>query len=302
MKNRILLMSLVVAIVAIAGCSGTIIPGLRLSPREEQKQAADAADALAGRLAITGARPGSKAAKTLARMTRPSAVYVGAPANPLDMTEVAEIEAGQWRHKDDQVKAAQLRDDLRTRAMKIVNERLASLSQTIADKKAKLSAVLDRFAAVAQISTMADDLAVAIPDPRPPEVSAETQAVADIMTKAAEKIAAAADKAATARPTAGDVVDRTLDAAENTAGKVAETVDRVSNIWQTYAPEIISALGVFGLGAGGYAVKKRRDAGKAKTEAEGAKGEAKAAQAAAAVQAEVAAALAKLKADSDKPA
>ena len=276
---------LIAVVLLFAGCSGMMIPGLRLSPGETQKQTADAADSLAGQLAVTGARPGSAAAKTLAKMTRPSAVYVGAPKNPLDMSAVADIEIGQWRHKEDQVKTALLRDDLRTRAMKIVNERLAAISRSLVDKTVKIDTFFDRFSAVAQVATMANDLATAIPDPRPPEVSAEAQAVADMMTEAAEAISEAASQVAAARPTVGDVVDKTLDATEDTVAKAADAVTRVSSIWQTYAPEIISALGVFGLGAGGYAVKKRRDAGKAKGEADVAKADA-------ATQAKVAAAIA----------
>jgi hypothetical protein len=249
------------AVLGLVGCVDSIVPGLRFAATEEQKQAAEAADDLAGRLSTTGTRPGSAAALALAKMTRPGTIYAGPPKEPIDLESLATIEAGQWRHKDDQVQAAQLRDDLRTRTLAIVTEQLAELTEVVSDKAAKVGAVFDRMAAIATVATMAEDLADSIPDPRSPDEtrSPEAERIAQAAAKAAETITAAANQAATARPTAGEVVDKTVDQVDKTIGKVVETGDKALAIYQKYAPEIISILGAAGLGVGGYAFKKRRD-------------------------------------------
>jgi len=259
---QILAIGCIVAIIAavLSGCAGSIVPGLRLAPDESQKQSADAADCLAGRLAATGARPGSPAALALAKMTRPAAAYAGRPKTPIDLEPLAAVEAGQWRHKDDMVRAAGLRDDLRARAMDIAVGRMADLASILAEKNASTAAILDRFAAIATVSQMADDLAGVIPDPSSPDEtrSPEAERIAAAAAKAAETISAAASAAAVKRPDAATVIDKTLDAAEATAGKIVETKDRLVDLVAEYAPEAAGLLALFGVG--GYAVKKRRDA------------------------------------------
>jgi len=272
MKSLKLQMLILVAIVLmVAGCSGTIIPGLRFAPDETQKQAADGADNLAGRLAVTGARPGSAAAVALARMTRPAAVFAGPPKTPLDLEDLANIEIDQWRHKDDQVRAALLRDDLRKRAMQITTTRLGELGKVLDDQKAPLLAVLDRFAAVATVAEMADDLADVIPDPRSPDDtrSPEEAKRAAETAEALKELSAAANKIAASRVDAGTMIDKTLDAVETTAAKAVETKNRLLGLAEDYAPEIAGVLGLFGIG--GYAIKKRAGEKKAKAEIEAVK-------------------------------
>jgi len=260
-----------IAIVLTPGCDMQMA-GLRLAPSETQKQAADAADALAGRLAVTGARPGSAATKALAKMTRPAAVYAGAPAEPLGLETLADIETGVWKRKDDAIAAARLRDDLRRRAMKIVTTRLADFSDVLADSKIGAAAILDRFAAVATVATMADELAEVVPDPAPVTQSPEAKAIADAAAAAAERISKAANAAAaSAKPDLGTVVDKGLDSVEKTLDKAVEVKDRAVGFVDKYGTELVSVLGLFGLGAGGYAVKKRRDEKNAKVQRDEAK-------------------------------
>jgi len=260
--------------------------GLRLAPNETQKQAADAADALAGRLAVTGARPGSAATKALAKMTRPAAVYAGPPSEPLELEVLADAEANVWKRKDAAIAAARLRDDLRRRAMEIVTTRLADFSDVLADSKIGATAILDRFAAVATVAQMADELAEVVPDPAPVTQSPEAKAIADAAAAAAEQISKAANAAAaSAKPDLGTVVDKGLDSVEKTLDKAVEVKDRAVGFLDKYGTEIVSVLGLFGLGAGGYAVKKRRDEKNAKVQRDEAKSEA-------AVQTKVAAAIA----------
>jgi len=274
-----------IAIVLTPGCDMQMA-GLRLAPNETQKQAADAADALAGRLAVTGARPGSAATKALAKMTRPATVYAGPPAEPLELEVLADAEANVWKRKDDAITAARLRDDLRRRAMEIVTTRLADFSDVLADSKIGATAILDRFAAVATVATMADELAEVVPDPAPVTQSPEAKAIADAAAAAAEQISKAANAAAaSAKPDLGTVVDKGLDSVEKTLDKAVEVKDRAVGFMDKYGTEIVSVLGLFGLGAGGYAVKKRRDEKNAKVQRDEAKSEA-------AVQTKVAAAIA----------
>jgi len=260
---------LLVAVVLAAGCDMQMA-GLRLAPSETQKQAADAADALAGRLAVTGARPGSVVTKALAKMTRPAAVYAGPPAEPLELETLADAEADVWKLKDDTIAAARLRDDLRRRAMEIVTTRLGEFSDVLADSKVGATAILDRFAAVATVATMADELAEVVPDPTPITQSPEAKAIAEAAAAAAERISKAANAAAaSAKPDLGTVVDKGLDSIEKTAGKIAETKDRVVGLVEEYLPEALGVLGV--LGVGGYAAKKRRDEKNAKAQRDEAK-------------------------------
>jgi len=260
---------LLVAVVLAAGCDMQMA-GLRLAPSETQKQAADAADALAGRLAVTGARPGSVVTKALAKMTRPAAVYAGPPAEPLELETLADAEADVWKRKDDTIAAARLRDDLRRRAMEIVTTRLGEFSDVLADSKVGATAILDRFAAVATVATMADELAEVVPDPTPITQSPEAKAIAEAAAAAAERISKAANAAAaSAKPDLGTVVDKGLDSIEKTAGKIAETKDRVVGLVEEYLPEALGVLGV--LGVGGYAAKKRRDEKNAKAQRDEAK-------------------------------
>ena len=275
---------LLAAIVLLAGCDMQMA-GLRLAPDETQKQAADAADALAGRLAVTGARPGAAATKALAKMTRPAAVYAGAPSTPLELEALADIEANVWKRKDDAIAAARLRDSLRRRAMEIVTTRLADFSDVLADSKIGAAAILDRFAAVATVAQMADELADAVPDPAPVNLSPEAKAIADATIAAVERISKAANAAAaSAKPDLGTVVDKGLDSVEKTLDKAVAVKDRAIGFVDQYGTELVSILGLFGLGAGGYAVKKKRDAGKAQAERDEVKTEAT-------IQAQVAAAI-----------
>ena len=273
-----------IAVVLTPGCD-LQMAGLRLAPDETQKQAADAADALAGRLAVTGARPGAAATKALAKMTRPAAVYAGAPSTPLELEALADIEANVWKRKDDAIAAARLRDDLRRRAMKIVTTRLAEFSDVLADSKIGAAAILDRFAAVATVAQMADELAETVPDPAPVTLSPEAKAIADATIAAVERISKAANAAAaSAKPDLGTVVDKGLDSVEKTLDKAVAVKDRAIGFVDQYGTELVSILGLFGLGAGGYAVKKKRDAGKAQAERDEVKTEAT-------IQAQVAAAI-----------
>ena len=273
-----------IAVVLTPGCD-LQMAGLRLAPDETQKQAADAADALAGRLAVTGARPGAAATKALAKMTRPGAVYAGAPSTPLELESLADIEAGIWKRKDDAIAAARLRDDLRRRAMEIVTTRLAGFSDVLANSKIGATAILDRFAAVATVAQMANQLAEVVPDPAPVNLSPEAKAIADAATAAADRISKAANAAAaSAKPDLGTVVDKGLDSVEKTLDKAVAVKDRAIGFVDQYGTELVSILGLFGLGAGGYAVKKKRDAGKAQAERDEVKTEAT-------IQAQVAAAI-----------
>ena len=284
MVRAIVGLSLLAAIVLLAGCDMQMA-GLRLAPDETQKQAADAADALAGRLAVTGARPGSAATKALAKMTRPATVYAGAPSTPLELEALADIEANVWKRKDDAITAARLRDDLRGRAMKIVTTRLADFSDVLADSKIGATAILDRFAAVATVAQMADELAEVVPDPAPVNLSPEAKAIADAATAAVDRISKAANAAAAnAKPDLGTVVDKGLDSVEKTLDKAVAVKDRAVGFVDQYGTELVSVLSLFGLGAGGYAVKKKRDAGKAQAERDEVKTEAT-------IQAQVAAAI-----------
>ena len=277
-------MLLPIAVILTPGCDMQMA-GLRLAPDETQKQAADAADSLAGRLAVTGARPGSAATKALAKMTRPATVYAGAPSEPLELDALADMEAGIWKRKDDAIAAARLRDDLRRRAMEIVTTRLAGFSDVLADSKIGATAILDRFAAVATVAQMADELAEVVPDPSPVSLSPEAKAIADAAAAAAERISKAANAAAAnAKPDLGTVVDKGLDSVEKTLDKAVEVKDRAIGFMDKYGTEVVSVLGLFGLGAGGYAVKKKRDAGKAQAERDETKIEAT-------IQAQVAAAI-----------
>jgi hypothetical protein len=252
----------------MCGCSDMIIAGLRFAPNEEQKQTAQAADSLAGSLVATGARPGSPAAVALAKMTRPAAVYAGPPKVSIDTSPLAIVEAGQWRYKDDQIAAEKLRGDLRAKTVAIVSERLAGLVEAIGESTAKASAFFDRIAAIAEVAEMGDSLAGSIPDPQSPDEtrSPEIDRLAKVLSKAAETIAAAANKQATARPDAGTTADKLLDAADKTIGKTTEVVQRGVGIFEKHSTEIMSLLSVFGLGAGGYAIKKRKDANRATKE------------------------------------
>jgi len=260
---------LLAAAILAAGCDMQMA-GLRLAPSETQKQAADAADALAGRLAVTGARPGSAATKALAKVTRPAAVYAGPPAEPLELEALADAEANVWKRKDDAIAAARLRDDLRRRAMEIVTTRLGEFSDVLTDSKIGAMAILDRFAAVASVATMADELAEVVPDPAPVTQSPEAKAIADAAAAAVDRISKAANAAAaSAKPDLGTVVDKGLDSVEKTAGKIAETKDRVVGLVEEYLPEALGVLGV--LGVGGYAVKKRRGEKNAKDQRDEAK-------------------------------
>ena len=262
---------LLLAVTLAAGCDMQMA-GLRLAPSEPQKQAADAADALAGRLAVTGARPGSAATKALAKMTRPAAVYAGPPEKPLEVDALADAEADVWKQKDDAIAAAKLRDDLRRRAMEIVTTRLGEFSDVLADSKVGAMAILDRFAAVATVATMADELAEVVPDPAPVTQSPEAKAIADAAAAAADQISKAANAAAaSAKPDLGTVVDKGLDSVEKTLDKAVEVKDRAVGFMDKYGTEVMSVLGLFGLGAGGYAVKKRRDEKNAKVQRDEAK-------------------------------
>jgi len=263
--KQIAIILILIAFASLGGCAGTIVPGLRLAPDESQKQSADAADSLAGRLAVTGARPGSAAALALARMTRPSAVYAGPPKEPIDLESLASIESGQWRHKADLVAAAQLRDDLRKRAMDIAIPRMTALAEMITEQKVPIDAVIDRMAAIATVSTMADELADAIPNPRSPDEkrSPEIDRLASSTAAALDKLSKISTELAARRPDVATVVDKTLDAVDKTTGKIVQTAERSIAIYEKYAPEIMGILSLAGLGAGGYAVKKRKDAGKA---------------------------------------
>jgi hypothetical protein len=249
------------AVLGLVGCVDSIVPGLRFAATEDQKQAAEAADDLAGRLSTTGTRPGSAAALALAKMTRPGTIYAGPPKEPIDLESLATIEAGQWRHKDDQVQAAQLRDNLRARTLEIVNTKLGELAELVSDKAATIGAAVDRMAAIATVATMAEDLAETIPDPRSPDEtrSPEAERIAEAAAQAVASIAKVANDAATARPTGGEVVDKTIDQVDKTVGKVVQTGEKALAIYEKYAPEIIGLLSLAGIGAGGYAVKKRRD-------------------------------------------
>jgi len=269
MMVRVLVgMLLPIAIVLTPGCSDMAIAGLRMAPDEPQKQAAQGADDLAAQLIATGARPGSPASRALAKMTRPATTYAGAPKSPLNMDPLAQIEAGQWMYKDDQVKTARLRSDLRARAMGVATVRLASLAEDIAKPDAKPAQIADRMGAVAEVTQMTDQVASAIPDPRSPDEtrSPEVDKLAAATAEAVDKLATIASGLAGKRPDAATVVDKALDAADKTAAKAVETIERGVGIYEKYAPEIITILGALGIGAGGYAVKKRRDAGKAQAE------------------------------------
>jgi len=277
---------LAAAVVLTPGCADMTLAGLRLAPDETQKQAAQGADDLAAQLIATGARPGSPASRALAKMTRPAATYAGAPKTPVNMDSLAQIEAGQWAYKDDQVKTARLRSDLRARAMGVATVRLASLAEDIAKPDAKPAQIADRMGAVAEVAQMTDQVAAAIPEPRSPDEtrSPEVDKLAAATAKAVEKLSTIAGEMAGKRPDAGMVVDKALDAADKTAAKAVETIERGVGLYEKYAPEIITILGALGIGAGGYAVKKRRDAGKAQAERDEVKTEAN-------IQAQVAAAI-----------
>ena len=288
---------LAAAVILAPGCADMTVAGLRLAPDETQKQAAQGADDLAAQLIATGARPGSPASRALAKMTRPSMVYAGAPKTPLNMDALAQIEAGQWAYKDDQVKTARLRSDLRARAMGVATVRLASLAEDIAKPDAKPAQIADRMGAVAEVAQMTDQVASAIPDPRSPDEtrSPEVDKLAAATTEAVDKLSTIASGLAGKRPDAAMVIDKTLDAADKTAAKAVETIERGVGLYEKYAPEIITILGAFGIGAGGYAVKKRRDAGKARAERDEVRTEA-------AVQAQIKAALEAAKAPIASPA
>jgi len=269
-------MLLPIAVVLTPGCTDMTVAGLRMAPGETQKQAAQGADDLAAQLIATGARPGSPASRALAKMTRPSTVYAGAPKSPLNMDSLAQLEAGQWAYKDDQVKTSRLRSDLRARAMGVATVRLASLAEDIAKPDAKPAQIADRMGAVAEVAQMTDQVASAIPDPRSPNEtrSPEVDKLAAATAEAVDKLSTIASEMAGKRPDAATVIDKTLDAADKTAAKAVETIERGVGIWQTYAPEIMAALAAVGIGAGGYAVKKRRDAGRAQAERDEVKTEA----------------------------
>jgi len=260
----------------ISGCADMTIAGLRLAPGEEQRQSAQGADDLASQLIASGARPGSAAAKALARMTRPAAAYAGPPKNPLDVDPLAAVEAGQWAFKDDQVKTARLRSDLRARAMGIASVRLSSLAEDIAKPDAKPGQIADRMGAVAEVAQMTDQVAAAIPEPRSPDDtrSPEVDKLAAATAEAVGKLSAIAGEMAASRPDVSTVIDKAMDSADKTAAKAVETMQRGVGIYERYAPEIMAILGTFGIGAGGYAVKKKRDAGKAQAERDEVKAEA----------------------------
>jgi|GEM_PF-3929904 len=259
---------LLISPLLVSGCADMTIAGLRLAPGEEQRQSAQGADDLAAQLIATGARPGSAASKALARMTRPAAAYAGPPKNPLDVAPLAAVEAGQWAYKDDQVKTARLRSDLRARAMGIASVRLSSLAEDIAKPEAKPAQIADRMGAVAEVAQMTDQVAAAIPEPRSPDDtrSPEVDKLAAATADAVDKLSAIAGQMAASRPDASTVVDKVMDSADKTAAKAVETMQRGVGIYERYAPEIMAILGTFGIGAGGYAVKKKRDAGKAQAE------------------------------------
>ncbi len=272
MKIKVLLATAL--ILFLPGCSGMMIPGLRLAPSESQKQAAEGADTLAGQLVVTGARPGSPAMVAVARMTRPSAVFAGPPVQPLDLDTLAQIEVDQWRFKEEQVKAARLRDDLRKRAMQITTVRLADIGKIIIEQEASVVAVLDRFAAVATIAEMVDDLADVIPDPRSPDDS-RTQREIELAEQTAEAVKAlsvAASQIAAQRVDVETLVDKSLDAADRTLGNVVEAKDRILGMVDEYLPEILGTISLFG--AGGYALRQRSKGKKAKAETEATKADA----------------------------
>ena len=236
---------LLLAATLAAGCDMQMA-GLRLAPSETQKQAADAADALAGRLSVTGARPGSAATKALAKMTRPATAYAGPPENPLEVDALADAEADVWKQKDDAIAAAKLRDNLRRRAMEIVTTKLGEFSDVLADSKTAATAILDRFAAVSSIATMADDLAETVADPAPVTQSPEAKAIADAAAAAAERISNAANAAAaSAKPDLGTVVDKGLDSVEKTLDKAVEVKDRAVGFVDRYGTELVSVLGLY---------------------------------------------------------
>lgn len=244
------------ATIFLSGC-GSTVPGLRLAPGEEQKQAAQTADDLAKGLAHTGAQPGSPAATTLARSTGPPRAYAGQPRNPVDVTPLIEAERGAWELKNDQITAWKLKGDLSARAGAIVSAAMADLAELVeVKKKINSTEIIQRVGSIVGFHKMTAELTSGIPVPADKQISASEQALIDAITAHVDRIDAAAGEAATARPTLDDVEDEALD-----------TIGRIGSVLESYGllALIPGAGGVF------YAARKRKAAKDAKSEADAAR-------------------------------
>ena len=270
--GKFLLLALIAISLTVAGCDFPL-EGLRWAPSEQIRQNAQVAADLAGPLAVTGSPPGSSAARKLAAAARTQTTYTGAPTEPIDITALLDQRTtGLWGTRQRQVETLALKDRLADRTEGVLAERLTDLAESV-QGKAKVDAgeIVHRVQALVDAAHMGRAIRAEIRVPRDPEIGPAAAAALAEMEALVDRTRKAADAQAARRPTAGEVVEKTLDAADS-------TLDRVGGILETYWPAALALPGVGGLV---YGARKRRQERDAKQAVVAAKEEAAAGQKAA---------------------
>jgi CspA family cold shock protein len=234
------------ALACMLGCDSPL-PGMRFAPNEPQKQNAQVAADLAAVAAAEGLPPGSPAARRMAAAAAVDATYAGSPDQPIDIEPLTPPAVRQaWANKASQVTALRLREKLRTRAAEIQTNQLAGLLELFGEPGKKISPdfVLPRLAAIGDVTKAAGELAAAVEIPGDVAISPAEQARIDALDQVISKMSAAASAQAGRRPTVGEVAEAGLKEADWWGDALGEAFP-----W---------LMGVPGVGAAAYGVKKGR--------------------------------------------
>lgn len=255
MRRALTTIAAVVCLLALAAGCG-LGPRLRLAPTEAQKQTRDLAVRIAAAVDRHGLPPGTPAGRTLARSTAEAAAEAGPPAQaiPLDML-IPSATAASWDVTRRQAEGLRTKGHVLLRCLAKQVERIGQLAGWLqaAERPVPAGLVAERLRGLAGEAESAVALAVSIPVPEDPQLSAAEQAAAESMARQMEAIASAAAAEAARRPTVMDVAGDVLDEADWWSGQLSPLLIGL----------IPGAAGV------ALAIKKARDVAQARRERDG---------------------------------
>lgn len=255
MRRALTTIAAVVLLLGLAAGCG-LGPRLRLAPTEAQRQTRDLAVRIAAAVDRHGLPPGTPAGRALARSTAEAAAEAGPPAQaiPLD-TLIPPATAASWDITRRQAEGLRTKGHLLLRSLTKQVERIGQLAGWLQASERPVPAGLmaEKLRGLAGDAESAVAVAVSIPVPEDPQLSAAEQAAAESMARQMEAIASAAAAQAARRPTV-------LDVAEDVLGEADWWSDQLGPL----------LLGIFpGAAAVAIAIKKARDLARARRERDG---------------------------------
>ncbi|HOD84908.1 MAG: hypothetical protein BWX88_05126 [Planctomycetes bacterium ADurb.Bin126] len=242
------LLALIPMLGYLSGCN-TPVPGLRLAPEEEQKQAAQVVRDTASGGALVGIPPGSDAAKMLRQSAAPAASYMGPPRNPVDVTAALVTAGEQWKVMEAKLAALAIRERIGQETAAACKTALAQLVARIAEAKKTVRPmdILPIAQAIARMEEIGRKVqsSVVVPDSQLTDAERESSGR---LAAAVESITTVADMLASRQATLGDVGDKAADAITNAADKAAGWIDQVTS--NPTIASLVTALGLGGVGGG----------------------------------------------------